>query len=73
VPLHHIALHGMTFGVMSQTYGCDHTGTTLFVDAASYLVVLLEYHASCIVYLLLIPLCACFKVYVVEIFYLGIL
>ena len=38
VALHHIALHGMTFGVMSRTYGCDCTGTTSFIDAASYLV-----------------------------------
>ena len=39
--LHHIALHGMTFGVMSRTYGCDRTGTVSFIghnDAASYLV-----------------------------------
>jgi len=38
VALNHIALHGMTFGVMSRSYGCDHTGTTSFIDAASYLV-----------------------------------
>ena len=39
--LHHIALHGMTFGVMSRTYGCDRTGTVSFIghnDATSYLV-----------------------------------
>ena len=39
--LHHIALHGMTFGVMSRTYGCDRTGIASFIgnnDAASYLV-----------------------------------
>jgi len=38
---HCIALHGMAFGVMSRTYGCDRTGTTSFIghnDAASYLV-----------------------------------
>jgi hypothetical protein len=36
-------------------------------------VVLLEYHALYIVYLSLLPLYACFKVYAVEIFYFGIL
>jgi len=39
--LHHIALHGVTFGVMSRTYGCDRIGTASFIghnDAASYLV-----------------------------------
>ena len=39
--LHHIALHGMAFGVMSRTYGCDRTGTVSFIghnDATSYLV-----------------------------------
>ena len=41
VALHFIALHFVTFGVMSRTYGCDRTGTTSFIgynDAASYLV-----------------------------------
>jgi len=41
VALHCIALHYMTFGVMSRTYSCDRTGTTSFIghnDAASYLV-----------------------------------
>ena len=37
----HTLLHCMAFGVISQTYGCDHTGTTSFIGhnvAASYLV-----------------------------------
>jgi len=34
----HTLLHCMAFGVMSQTYGCDRTGTVSFIDAASYLV-----------------------------------
>jgi len=41
VALHCTALHYMAFGVMSRTYGCDRTGTTLFIghnDAALYLV-----------------------------------
>jgi len=41
ITLHCIAWHGMAFGVMSRTYGCDRTGTTSFIghnDAASYLV-----------------------------------
>ena len=41
VALHCIALHYMAFGVMSRTYGCDRTGTALFIghnDATSYLV-----------------------------------
>lgn len=37
---HCIMLHCIAFGVMSQTYCCDCTGTTSFIghnDAASYL------------------------------------
>ena len=36
-----IALHYMTFGVMSRTYDCDRTSTTTFIghnNAAAYLV-----------------------------------
>ena len=41
IALHCIAWHGMAFGVMPRTYGCDRTGTSSFIghnDAASYLV-----------------------------------
>ena len=34
----HTLLHCMAFGVVSQTYGYDRTGTASFIDAASYLV-----------------------------------